>query len=201
MAAISTSADGNYIFLALENGSGQPVIAKCARSNLSAFSAAYNPAAGTVANVAQVPSEPDKMLFYGHSGTDVQVIEHAIAAGSNTNVSPASLAAKVVNCLEANPSDSDEWWLTIATDQDAFRTTDGGTNYTSLDTTLGFDPTALEVLWSGAYNLDRAFVAGKPVSVQLQYTPNELAAKADEASAALAATANICSIETTEVVA
>ena len=69
MSAIATSAEGAYIFLALEDGSGFPVIVRALRSDLSTWSSAYSPGAGSAANGASVPPNSDKMLFYGYFRT------------------------------------------------------------------------------------------------------------------------------------
>lgn len=199
MATIAVSVDGNHIFLALENGSGFQVIAKAARSDLATWTAAYAPGAGTAGNVVAVPGNADKMLFYGNFGSGVQVVSHVISTGVETNISPAGLTTKVVNCLAVNPSDSDEVWITINTDQDLKRTIDGGTNWTALDAALGIDPTALAVIFSGAYVPDRAFIAGNDATDELLlYTPNEGSSKTDLVGTTLVNVADICSIEVSE---
>lgn len=200
MATIAVSSDGNYIFLALENGSGNQVIAKAARSDLATWTAAYNPGGGTAANVAAVPGNPDQMIFYGCFGSGIQVIRHTISTVGNANISPTGLTTKVVNCLAVNPSDPLEMWATVDSDQDLKRTVDGGANWTNLNTAIGCDATALETLWSGAYMLDRGFLAGDVGATSgLLYTPNEGATTADQAGATLGAVANITNVETSEI--
>lgn len=201
MSAIAASADGAYIFLALEDGSGNQIIAKAARSDLSTWSAAYQPGAGSACNVAPVPGDADKMLFYGNFDTDVVVILHTISTGANTDISPASLGAKVVNTLAVNPSNSDEIIITVDTDEDILYTADGGDNWATWDAALGFDATALYLLWSGAYEYHRYFTAGNDGTVVLVYSPNEGASDYDYTGAALAATANVVSIDITEALA
>jgi hypothetical protein len=201
MPAIATSADGAYVFLALENSSsGFPVVVKAARTDLATWAAAYEPGAGTAANVAMVPSNPDLMLFYGNFGSGVQVVRHTISTGANENISPAGLTTKIINSLAVNPSDAEEMWATVDTDQDLIHTLDGGSNWETLDGSLGLNATALAVLWSGAYVLDRGFIAGdNGTDLDLLYTPNEGASKADQAGATLGAAAGICSLEVAEV--
>ena len=82
MAAIITSADGNNIFIAAEDGSGNPVILSAARSDLSTWSATYDPGAGTAANVAS-STNLDVVFFYGNFGTDVTVIKYTISTSFN----------------------------------------------------------------------------------------------------------------------
>jgi hypothetical protein len=199
MPAIATSADGAYIFLALENSSGQPVIVRAARSALSTFTAAYNPAAGSAGNVASVPGNPDLMLFYGNFGSGVQVVKHVISTGVNTNISPSGLTTKVANALASNPSDPNEIWITVNTDQDLKRSTDLGVGWADLDAALGLNPTAMLALWSGAYNLDRGLIAGDVAGTeQLLYSANEFSSKLDKAGASLGAAAAIVGIEGVE---
>jgi hypothetical protein len=195
MAAISTNSDGNYIFLALQNGSSQPVIARCSREDLVTFTYAYNPAAGTTANVVMAPSDPDQMLFYGYFGSGVQVVRHNIGAATNTNISPAGLGTAVVNCLAVNPSDANEIYITVNTAQDVMYTVDGGATWETLNSALGFDPTALRVFWGGEYEDDILLIGGKPASVQLLFSPNAGTYTSNIAGASLGATANIVGIE------
>jgi hypothetical protein len=199
MSAIDTSADGAYIFLALENSSGQPVIARAARSDLSTWTKAYDPAAGTAGNVAKSVANADKMLFYGNFGTDVTVVLHTISTGANADISPPGLGAKVVNTLQVNPSGGSEAVITVDTDQDVKHTSNGGTTWTDWDAALGFDATALWVLWSGAYFAHRYFVAGdNGVDLDLLYSPNEGVSRQNKENASLEAQANICNVEATE---
>lgn len=194
MSAITVSADGAYVLVALEDMSGGAVVGRAVRSaDFATWTPAYR-APNEPANVKIVPSNPNSIFFHGNFDTDVLIILHSISAETNTDISPTSLGAKVCNTLESNPSGGGEAWATIDTDQDLLRTQDAGTTWAALDAALGFDATALEVLWSGGYALDRAFIAGKPASVELQYTPSEGADKEDQANAGLAAVANICSI-------
>lgn len=198
MPAIATSADGAYIFLALEDSSGNQVIARAARTDLSTWTAAYEPGGGSAANVAMIPSNPDKMFFYGNFGTDVVIIMHTISTNDNSDISPSSLGAKVVNTLAVNPSDENELMCTVDTDQDLLYSTDQGSNWSTLDATLGFDGTALEALWSGSYWLHRYFVAGQVAGPagQLRYSPNQGSSDAD-VTGAMSVT-DIVNVEVTE---
>ena len=193
MSAIATSAEGAYIFLALEDGSGFPVIVRALRSDLSTWSSAYAPGAGSAANVASVPGNSDKMLFYGYFGTGVQVLSHTVSTGAEVNISPAGLTTKIVNALASNPSDPNELMIAVGTDQDLLHTTDLGTAWTTLYATLGFNATALAVRWDDP---DRVFVAGYDgVDVDLLYSPNAGAFFSDESGAALKAALNVVSVE------
>jgi hypothetical protein len=196
MSAITVSADGNYIFLALENASGQPVIARCAHADLSAWTAAYNPAAGTAANVAQVPGNADLMLFYGNFGSGVQVILHTVSSGANTNISPTGLTTKVVNGLAVNPSNADEIIITINTDQDLLRTIDAGANWVSLNAALGFNATALAVVWQAEIEKHRVYAAGQVTgAANLLYSPNSGTYFSNITGANLVAATNVAGLE------
>lgn len=197
MSAIATSADGAYIFAALEDSSGFQVIARAARSDLSTWTAVYAPGAGSACGVVPVPSDADKMLFYGNFGTDVVLILHDIDAGTNTDISPASLGVNVVNTCAVNPANNaNEIVITVDTDQDMLYTDDQGSSWTAWNAALGFDATALFMLWSGAYWPHRVFVGGDNGSnLDLLYSPNEMTQSADRASGSLASAADICSVE------
>ena len=173
MAAIATSADGAYIFMALEDTSGFPVIVKCSRDDLATFTAAYDPGAGTAGNVASVPGNPDLMLLFGNFGTDVTVILYTISTATPADISPPGLGAKVVNTLAVNPSNAEEIMITVDTDQDFLFTQDQGATRETLNAALGFDATALHVRWPGGYEENIGYVAGTPAASQLLFSPNE----------------------------
>jgi len=194
MAAITTSIDGDYIFIAAENG-GNQIVLKAARTDLTTWTVIYSPGAGTANNVLQSP-DPDIVYFYGHFGTDIQVIKHTISGPTNTNISPTTLAAKVVNTMAVNPSDINELLVSVNTDQDLKYSSDGGTTWTDYDTALGFDATALWGLWSGQYAPNRYFVAGDAgATLDLLYSPNAGSSDTDVSGAALGAETNICNVE------
>lgn len=194
MSAIATSFDGNFVFLALENGSGHQVVVKASRADLATWSAAYSPGAGTAANVAAAGE--DKMLFYGNFGSGSQVVEHIVSTAANTNISPAGLTTKVANTLEVNPSDPDNFQITVDTDQDLLVTADAGATWDTLNSALGFNATAQKVFWAGDYDEDRAFLAGQVTgAAMLKYTPNEGATLSDITGAGLGAAADIVGLD------
>lgn len=199
MATIATSADGEYIFIALEDLDGLPLIARASRDDLSTWSSVYAPGAGTAANIMPCVAKPDLMFFYGNFGSGVQVIEHVVSTGAETNISPAGLTTKVVNALAINPSNSEEIAITVNTDQDLKYSSDGGTNWSDWSAALGFDATALAVLWSGQYQLNRYLVAGdNGADLDLLYSPNQGANSSNMEDASLEAQAAICAIEVRE---
>ncbi len=199
MAAIVTDASGDNIFLALEDSSGNQLVAKAARSDLSTFTIVYEPGAGSACNVAMVPSEPDSIYFYGNFGTDVTVLKHTVSTGAESDISPASLGAKEVNTLAVNPSDADELVIGVDTDEDLKYSDDGGSSWSDWDATLGFDATALAVLWSGAYMQHRYFVAGdNATTLDILYSPNQGNNDTDVSGATVGALTNISALEVTE---
>jgi hypothetical protein len=199
MAAIAVSADGENIYLALEDGSGFPVIAKTTRDDLSTFTAVYAPGAGTAANVAGVPSDADLMYFYGNFGSGAQVLKHVVSTGAETNISPTGLTTKVVNTLEVDPSDANIMQITVNTDQDLLASYDQGATWITLNAAVGFDVTAQRVFWAGDYDYDRAWLGGAAAgAAEARYSPNEGSYLSDVTGAALGATTGIVGIDGVE---
>jgi hypothetical protein len=195
MAAIAVSADGNQIFLALENGSGQPLIAMCERDDLATFIAVYNPAAGSAGNVL-ASSDPDVMFFYGYFGSGYRVLKYVISTDTVSNISPSGVATYIVNSLAVNPADANELWATINTDQDLRHTTDGGTAWETLNAGLGLNPTALLVVPGGEGEPPVIYIAGNDgVTTVLLYSPNNGISFNDVSGVSLAGTANIIGLE------
>lgn len=192
---ITPTANGERVIVALEEATtGDQMIWQADAEELDAWGFDYDPQAGSAANVDMVPANEWGIFLFGNFDTDVVLLLYDVNEGTVTDLSPGTLGAKVVNALKVNPTGVGEAWATVDTDQDLIRTQDAGATWPALDAAMGFDPTALDVLWSGGFALDRGFIAGKPASVELQYTPSEGADKQDLANAGLAAVANICSI-------
>jgi len=201
MAAITTDASGDNVFLALDNSSSTfPTVVMAARSDLSTFTVAYEPGAGTACNAIPDPANVDVMYFYGNFGTDLTITKYTISTDTTADISPASLGAKVINTLIVDPSNNSEMICTVDTDQDLKNTIDAGVTWTDWDAALGFDATALAALWSGPYFLHRYFVGGEVSggNLDLLYSPNEGAAVSNEEGTALGALGEIVSIEVTE---
>lgn len=193
MPAIATSADGAYVYLALENTSGFPVFVRAARTDLFTWEAVYAPGVGSAANVASVPGNADRMLFFGYMGSGIQVVSHVISTGVETNISPAGLTTKIVNCLVPNPSDPDELAITVNTDFDLLLSANLGTSWATLYASLTFNATGLAIKWD---ELATVFVAGYDgADVDLLYSPNAGDSVADVSGAALKAALNVCSLE------
>lgn len=193
MPAIAITSDGKYIYLALENLSGVPIIVRCQQDDLATFEAAYQPGAGSAANVRQVPSNPNRMLFYGNFGSNVEVIEHTPSSGVNSDISPPSLGSNVVNGLDVNPNNENEILITVNGSQDLLRTTDKGDNWTTLNSNLGINPTAIAVVWPDSLKL---FIAGNTGSeTRLLWSTDRGSSFTNQAGSALGAAANITNVE------
>jgi len=202
MSATTTSADGSYIFNAIDDNSGFPLILRAERPDNAGdaltWVEAYAPNDGSAVNVIQVLANADQMLFYGNFGTDVCLILHTISADTNDDISPASLGLEVINCLANNPSSSDEIIVTIDTGQKLLYTSDGGVNWSILNDAdpFGFTPTALVVIWGGGGEPHRIFVGGSDgADVVLLFSPNDGVILANMAGATLVGVANIAGIE------
>lgn len=201
MPAITTTADGAYIYLALEQ-SGYPVIVRCTRDDPSTFESVYAPGAGTAGNVATVSGNPDLMLFYGNFGSGVQVVSHVPSTGAETNISPTGLTTQVVNALAVNPSDASEIIVSVNTDQDLLQTVDGGSNWITQNAAVAFDPTALAVLWQSADEYHVLYTAGQISSAaELRYSPNTGNTLLDATGAALGAADQVAGLEACYAVA
>lgn len=199
MPAITVSADGDQIFLALENNSAQPILARVARSDLNTFTKEYDPAAGTAINVLASPVNPDVILIYGNFGTDLVIQTYTISTDTIADISPAGLGAKVVNTLAINPGGVSELVISVNTDQDLKNSDDGGGTWTDWDISMGFDGTALWVFFSGAYFPHRYFTGGQTGGTgELRYSPNEGSSDANKTGAM--SVTHICAIEGTEAV-
>jgi len=200
MPALKTNSDGTSIFVALEDSSGNQLIAKALRSDLSTWTEAYALNAGSASNVESDSSDINSMFFYGNFNTDLTVLKFDISAGTVADISPASLGAKIVNTLSVNPGNGQEISLTVDTDEDLKNTVDGGSNYTDYDATLGFDATAIWMLWSGQYFDHRYFIGGEVGvgNLDLLYSPNAGASSNNEEGVDLGVLGEISGIEATE---
>jgi len=107
MAAIATTSDGEYVYLALDDtATGFPVVFRCTRADLATFTSVYAPGAGTACNLIPDPNNNDRMLFYGNFGTNVGIIRHVVSTAAETDISPGSLGSNVVNALAVTDTDT-----------------------------------------------------------------------------------------------
>lgn len=198
MSILEASQDGAFVFVALEdNATGNQLIFKITRptSTTPTTVTAYEPGAGSAGNVAQI-GDPDRMILHGNFGTDVGVVDHAIAAATNTDISPASIGAELIQPLEVDPSDIQHMVAINRNDQDALETEDTGANWATLNAALGVTVDAMALVFLGAYFPFGGFIGGNDgVDENLSYSPNEFSNLRDDASAALKAVSGIVSVD------
>jgi hypothetical protein len=160
----------------------------------------YNPGSGTSSNVEKT-RDPDRMVFFGNFGTDIGVIDHVISTETNNDISPASVGAKLIQPLSADPGDINHIVAINRNDQDAIETIDGGSNWSTLNATLGQTVDAMDVGFFGQYVNDVGVIGGNDgADENLSYSPNEFASLREDTSAALKAVGSIVSIDRVNVV-
>ncbi len=197
--AIETNQSGIFLFVALEGDTtGDQKIIKITRptSTVPTMVIAYNPASGTNGNIAKT-GDPDRMVFHGNFGTDIGVIDHAIAAGTNTDISPTSIGAKLIQPLRVDiPSDVDHIIAINRDDQDAIETEDGGSNWSTLNAALGQTVDAMAAEFYGQYApFLTTFGGNDGADENLEYSPNEFVSLREDTSAALKAVGSIVSVD------
>jgi len=172
MSAMVGTIDGKYLFMALEDVSGNQLISRL-EIDTQTFTVVYNPGGGDASNVLQHPTDPDRVYFYGWFGGVINVVRHIVSTGINTEINvPSSFIT--VNALTINPSDSLQLMACLDDDQEVLKTVDGGSNWTNL-----FFPnfiiffSAMVTLWSPAPALHRMFISGNDGDEELIYTPSE----------------------------
>lgn len=198
--SIGVPADGAFLFLGLENNAtNNQVVLRVVRptSTTPTTIVAYDPGAGSAANI-EPTGDNDIMIFNGNFGTDRGVIKHAIAAITNTNISPASVGAKVIAPVLIDPSDITHLIGVNVDDQDAIESEDTGASWATLNATLGQTVVAMAIIWLGQYFPAGAFFGGNDgADENLEYTPNEFSALREDTSAALKAVGAITAIDVT----
>lgn len=201
MSAIETSQDGAFVFMALEEDiTGNQIVFKITRptSTSPTIAVVYEPGDDSTSganNVAQT-GNPDKMLFHGGYGDDVNTIDHTINTIANVDISPPGLGFDWMQPAQVDPSDSDHIVVINEDDQDALETNDLGANWATLNAALGIFIPAMDLIFLGAYFPFGGFIGGNDgVDENLSYTPNKFANLRDDASAALKAVGNIVSID------
>ncbi len=228
MSAIEASADGEKLFVALEDAVGRPIIQMASRDDLATWAKVYEPGEGAAANVKIVIADADRMIFYGNfgskeittdAGTEYSpriIVQYTISTDTILDISPGDVVfgsptEKTCNALAVNPSDPDEIWATVDGDEDLRRTFGvrsviqaGGpveNEWETLDASLGFDATALVGIFDGEYSLDEGYVAGDNGSnLDLMFSHNEFSNSTDLADATLGAADDISGVEVTNEV-
>ncbi len=198
MSLLQASQDGGFVFVALEDdATGNQLIFKVTRptSTTPTTVTAYEPGGGSAGNVAPT-GDPDRMVFHGNFGTDVGVADHAIAAATNTDISPTSIGAELIQPLKVDLSDIQHIVAINRNDQDALETEDTGANWAVLNAALGVTVDAMGLVFLGAYFPFGGFIGGNDgVDENLSYSPNEFSSLRDDASAALKAVGSIVSVD------
>ncbi len=198
MSLLQASQDGAFVFVALEDdATGNQLIFKITRptSTTPTTVTAYEPGAGSSGNVAPT-GDPDRVIFHGNFDTDIAVVDHAIAAATNTDISPTSIGAKLIQPLEVDPAAVSHIVAINRNDQDALETEDTGANWATLNAALGVTVDAMALVFLGAYFPFGGFIGGNDgVDENLSYTPNEFSGLRDDASAALKAASGIVSVD------
>jgi hypothetical protein len=198
MSILEASQDGAFVFVALEDdATGNQLIFKITRptSTTPTTVTAYEPAGGSAGNVAPT-GDPDRMVFHGNFGTDIGVIDHAIAAGTNTDISPTSIGAELIQPLKVDKDDIQHIIAINRNDQDALETEDTGANWSTLNAALGQDVDAMDLAFFGQYFPFGGFFGGNDgTDENLQYTPNEFNNSREDTSVALKAVGSIVSID------
>jgi hypothetical protein len=195
---MTTSQDGAFLFVALEDdATGNQVIFKITRptNTTPTTVAVYEPGGGSAGNV-EATADPDRMIFHGNFGTDVGVVDHAITAVTNTDISPTSIGAELIQPLQADSSDINHIVAVNRNDQDALESTDLGANWTAINAALGQSVDAMDMLFFGAYFPWGGFIGGNDgADENLQYYPAEFNNGREDTSAALKAVASIVNID------
>lgn len=200
MSMLEVSQDGAFIFVALQDqATGNQIVFKITRpiTTTPTTVKAYDPGGGSASNIAQT-GDPDRMIFHGNFGTDVGVVDHAIAAVSNTDITMPSIGAELIQPLQVDPDDIQHIIAINRNDQDAFETEDTGSNWTAINATLGQSVDAMDLAFFGGYFPFGGFFGGNDgVDENLEYTPNEFADLREDTSAGLKAVGAIVSIDIT----
>ena len=195
-SALGVSADGNSLFVALQdNASGNQVVFKATRPASPTISKIYDPGAGSAANVAET-GNLDKMVFHGNFGSNVGVIVHTVSTAGNSDKTPTTIGTDKIQPLAVDPSDIDHFIAINQADQDALETEDGGASWATLNAALGQTPVAMGIMWFGALWPFGAFFGGNDgVDENLEYTPNEFSSLREDTSAALKAVGVLTGID------
>jgi hypothetical protein len=179
MSILEASQDGAFVFVALEDdATGNQIIFKITRptSTTPVTAKAYEPGGGSAGNVAR-SADYDAMIWHGNFGTDIGVVIYSIVLETNTDISPSSIGAKLIQPLSADPHDRSHFVAINQDDQDA-------------------TVEAMDLVFLGAYFPFGGFIGGNDgVDENLSYTPNEFNNLRDDASAALKAVGAIVSVD------
>ena len=198
MSILEATQNGAFVFVALEDdATGNQLVFKITRptSTTPTTVTAYEPGGGSAGNVAPT-GDPDRMILHGNFGTDIGVVDHAIAAATNTDISPTTIGAELMQPLRVDPGNIQHIVAINRNDQDALETDNIGAAWSVLNATLGEAVDAMDIAFFGAYFPFGGFIGGNDTTDEnLKYTPNEFSSLREDTSAALAAVGSIVSID------
>ena len=164
MSMLRTSNDGSFVFMALEDvASGNQIIFKITRPTSSTPTTvkAYEPLGGSSGNV-EPTGDNDIMVFHGNFGTDVATIRHAITAVTNTDISPPSTGAEVIQPAEVNPNYVGNILVWNEDDDDLLQTEDAGVSWDVIRTDAGLVTTlrGMDILFKGNFQDHNIYFVG-----------------------------------------
>lgn len=195
MSKLETSQDGVFLFAALEdNATGNQLIFKITRptSTTPTTVTAYEPGAGSSGNIAPT-GDPNRMIFHGAFGGGDAVVDHAIVAGTNTEIGNGAETQP----LAVDPSDVSHIVAYDTAVEEIAETENGGSSWSTLNNSLAPSPLdAMAFIFFGAYFPFGGFLGGNDsVDEYLGYSPNEFSGVREDTSAALKAVGSIVSID------
>ena len=197
MSTMAVNADGTLAMLVFEKidpeGHGGLRAAIVELFDLTNIIMVYstgfvNESFGPTINVIASKINPDIFFLYGRmgglSGEQVQVYDDS--TGVVTDISPSGLGANIVNALVVNPLDDDELIASVDTNRTIRHTTDGGTSWNTIATSLLYDATALLGLFTTDF-FNEIFMAGNlsltpPTQQLLEYSADNGTTREDLAS-------------------
>lgn len=164
MSMLRTSSDGAFVFTALEDvATGFQLIFKTTRPTTSTPTTVivYEPLAGSAGNVAQT-NDDDRMVWHGNFDTDIGVVDYAIIAETNTDISPVAIGAEVIQPLEVNPDFVGNILAWNEDDDDLLQTEDVGANWATVRSDAGLVTTlrGMDVLFKGNFQDHNVYFTG-----------------------------------------
>lgn len=166
MSMLKATADGAFLFIALEDdATGFQLIFKIVRptSSTPTTTLVYEPGGGSAGNITPT-TDNDLVIFNGNFNTDVGVIRHAITAGTNTDITPATIGADVIQPAEVDPNFTGGILVWNDTDSDLLETEDAGVSWTTLRSDAGLIAASslggMDVLFKGNFQDHNIYVVG-----------------------------------------
>ena len=166
---VSFSADGQLIYVALKQDTGEQILVEAPRDDPTDWTQSLIEAAGTLINV--IPVDANRMIVYGQFANNVNVYDFDIMTTLPTDISPPSLAAAPILKLDVSPASPNKIMACVGNGASSkiVKSDDGGSSWSDLITSIAFDPLALDSLWSGLGYPDRLMYGG---ASGVAYSPN-----------------------------